>query len=416
MRILAALLAGALLCAPALPLTAQSPARIVAIGDVHGAIDEFKRILVTAGLADAAGRWTGGTAHFIQTGDYMDRGDGTRAVLDLLMALEPQARAAGGRALALMGNHEAMNLIGDTRDVTPEIIATFADAKSEARRQDAWKQYAALAAARTPKGGTPAPVYGQIREAWLTTHPAGYVEYREAMGPRGRYGAWLREKPVVLRHDGTIFMHAGFAPDTAPATLEAVNPRVRDEIRRLDRFLQTLVDEKLALPFFTLQEILQVAANEIGAANTLIAAAQAAGQQPDRSKLNVPLLMEAQEILKLDDWTVVAGEGALWYRGFSTLPDDPAGGPFAALLARYGARRFVTGHTPQPDRRITARFGGRVVLIDTGMLSDYQGRAAALEIAGDALTAIYEDARVPLAVLNQATVARSPSSRVTVGR
>jgi len=416
MRILAALLAGALLCAPALPLTAQSPARIVAIGDIHGSLDGLTRILTTAGLIGADGKWTGGRAHLIQTGDYMDRGDGTRAVLDLLMALEPQARAAGGRALALMGNHEAMNLIGDTRDVTPEIIATFADARSEARRQDAWKQYAALAAARTPKGGTPAPVYGQIREAWLTTHPAGYVEYREAMGPRGKYGAWLREKPVVLRHDGTIFMHAGFAPDTAPATLEEVNPRVRDEIRRLDRFLQKLVDEKLALPFFTLQEILQVAANEIGAANTLIAAAQAAGQQPDRSKLNVPLLVEAQEILKLDDWTVVAGEGALWYRGFSTLPDDPAGGPFAALLARYGARRFVTGHTPQPDRRITARFGGRVVLIDTGMLSYYQGRAAALEIAGDALTAIYEDARVPLAVLNQATVARSPSSRVTVGR
>lgn len=416
MRILAALLAGALLCAPALPLTAQGPARIVAIGDIHGSIDGLTRILTTAGLIGADGKWTGGRTHLIQTGDYMDRGDGTRAVLDLLMALEPQARAAGGRAIALMGNHEAMNLIGDTRDVTPEIIATFADGKSEARRQEAWKQYAALAATRTPKGGTPAPVYGQIREAWLTTHPAGYVEYREAMGPRGKYGAWLREKPVVLLHDGTVFMHAGFAPDTAPATLDEVNPRVRDEIRRLDRFVQRLVDEKLALPFFTLQEILQVAANEIGAANTLIAAAQAAGQQPDRSKLNVPLLIEAQEILKLDSWTVVAGEGALWYRGYSTLPDDPAGGPFAALLTRYGARRFVTGHTPQPDRRITARFGGRVVLIDTGMLSYYQGRAAALEIAGDALTAIYEDARVPLAVLNQATVSRSPASRVTVGR
>ena len=62
------------------------------------------------------------------------------------------------------------------------------------------------------------------------------------------------------------------------------------------------------------------------------------------------------------------------------------------------------------------RFGGRAVLIDTGMLSYYNGRASALEIDGDQLTAIYEDGRVPLAVLNQATVSRSPSSSVTVGR
>ncbi len=398
MRTLATLLAGALLCAPALPLTAQGPARVIAIGDIHGSLDGLTRILKATGLTSPDGKWTGGRANLIQTGDYMDRGDGTRAVLDVLMALERPAKNAGGRAFALLGNHEVMNLIGDTRDVTREIFATFADAKSEARREQAWAQYAALAPARTPKGATPIPVYGQTKQAWLTTHPPGYVEYRDAMGPRGKYGAWLRNKPIVTQFQGSIFMHAGFAPATAPVTLDQVNDRVRDEIRRLDRFVQQLVDRKLALPFFTLQEILQVASNEIATANVLIATAKAEGKEPDRSRLNVPLLLEAQEILKIDSWTVVAGEGALWYRGFATLPDDPAGGPFAALLARYGAKRFVTGHTPQQDRRITVRFGGRVVLIDTGMLSYYKGRASALEIDGDALTAIYEGERVPLAV------------------
>ncbi len=416
MRTLAALLSGALLCASAPPLIAQGSARVVAIGDIHGSIDGITRILKAAGLTGPDGKWVGGRAQLIQTGDYMDRGDGTRAVLDLLMALEQQAKGAGGRALALLGNHEVMNLIGDTRDVTPEIFATFADAKSEARRQDAWTRYSALAAARSPKGAPVAEVYAQTKQAWLATHPPGYVEYRDALAPRGKYGAWLRGKPIVTEHAGSIFMHAGFAPVSAPATLGEVNERVRDEIRRLDRFVQRLVDAKLALPFFTLQEILQVASYEIGTANALIAAAQASGEQPDRSKLDVALLLEAQEILKIDSWTVVAGEGALWYRGLSTLPDDPSGGPFAELLQRYGARRFVTGHTPQQDRRITVRFGGRAVLIDTGMLSYYQGRAAALEIEGDSLTAIYEDGRVPLAVLNQATVSRSPSSSVAVGR
>ena len=116
------------------------------------------------------------------------------------------------------------------------------------------------------------------------------------------------------------------------------------------------------------------------------------------------------------------------HRGLSTLPDDPAGGPFAALLQRYGAKRFVTGHTPQEGRSINVRYGGRAVLIDTGMLAiAYKGRPSALEIVGDKLTAIYEDGRVPLDGggtpkgvpydwdLNHATVSRSPSSRPTVG-
>ena len=79
--------------------------------------------------------------------------------------------------------------------------------------------------------------------------------------------------------------------------------------------------------------------------------------------------MEAQEIMKVDSWLAINPEGALWYRGLATEPDDPTGGPFAALLTQYGAKRFVTGHTPQASRSITVRFGGRAVLIDTGMLA-----------------------------------------------
>ena len=67
------------------------------------------------------------------------------------------------------------------------------------------------------------------------------------------------------------------------------------------------------------------------------------------------------------------------------------------LLKKYGAKRFVTGHTPQAGRSITVRFGGRAILIDTGMLTSvYKGRASALEIDGDKLTAYYEDGKVSL--------------------
>lgn len=429
MRQLALLLCLTQLAAPAQPLTAQTAERVVAIGDIHGAIDEFKRILKAAGLADDSGRWTGGKTALLQTGDYTDRGAGTRAVLDLLMALEPQAKAAGGRAFAVLGNHEVMNLIGDTRDVTPEIFLTFADAKSAARQKEEWERYARLGPAKAAKGEPVPAVYQQTQQAWLAAHPPGYVEYRDAFGPRGKYGAWLRTKPIVTEYGGSIFMHAGISPERAPAKIEELNERVRDEVARLDRFVKRLVDAKLALPSFSLNEILAVAVNEIAVANAMIAAAKENGQELDRLTLNLPLLKEAQDVLTIDQWVVVHPEGALWYRGLATLPDDPAGGPFAALLQRYGAKRFVTGHTPQQDREINLRYGGRAVLIDTGMLTSYyKGRPSALEIVGDKLTAIYEDGRVPLDggtpkgvpyegdwVLYHATVSRSPSSRPTVG-
>ena len=188
------------------------------------------------------GKWTGGRTQLIQTGDYTDRGEGTRAVLDLLMALEDQAKDAGGRAFALLGNHEVMNLIGETRDVTREIFATFADANSEKRREAAWEDYAKLAAAKKDKGEPVPSVYAQTKEAWLTTHPPGYVEYKEAFSPKGKYGQWLRGKPIVTEVAGNIFMHAGIPPANPPAKLDDLNvadarrnPPPRSVRRQADR-------------------------------------------------------------------------------------------------------------------------------------------------------------------------------------
>ena len=378
------------------PLDAQS-VRIIAIGDIHGSIDGFTSILKVTGLADGNGKWTGGRTQLIQTGDYMDRGKDTRAVLDLLMALEDQAKEAGGRAFALLGNHEVMNLIGETRDATKEIFATFADANSEKRREAAWEDYAKLAAAKKEKGEPVPSVFAQTKDAWLTTHPPGYVEYKDALSAKGKYGRWLRAKPMVTEVGGNIFMHAGISPASPPAKLDDLNAQLRDEIRKLDQFVDKLIDLKLATRDFSLGEIMQVASSELGLANARFAEAKAEGKELDRSKLNVPLLMDAQEIMKIDSWLSINPEGALWYRGLSTEPDDPQGGPFAALLQKYGAKRFVTGHTPQQNRSITVRFGGRAVLIDTGMLTSvYKGRASALEIDGDKLTAYYEDGNTRL--------------------
>jgi hypothetical protein len=401
--------------------------RLVAIGDIHGSLDGLTAILKTAGLTGEDGKWSGGRTIFIQTGDYMDRGSGVRAVMDRLMALESEAKQADGRALALLGNHEVMNLIGNTRDATPEIFAAFADAKSASRWDEEWEDYGTLAENKKSKREPVPPVLTQSREAWMAAHPLGYPEYRDAIGPRGKYGRWLRGKPMVVAIDGTILMHAGIPPDGAPGKLDDLNDKLKNEIARIDRFRQRMLDKHLITPSFTLQEMLQAAVAEIDVANALVKASNEGGAALDPERLDMPFLREAVEILKVDEWSVLADQGPLWYRGYAQLPDDESGGLFAALLTKYNARRFVVGHTPQQPFRISSRFGGRVFVIDTGMLKEfYGGRPSALEIKGSVVTAIYDDGRVPLGgastgapaawLWNHSTVRRSPSSSFTVGR
>jgi len=100
--------------------------RVIAFGDVHGAYDDLTQLLRTAGVVDAKLHWAAGTAHVVSTGDLIDRGPGSRQVMDLLMRLQTEARSAGGTLHVVLGNHEAMNLLGDLRYVTPAEFAAYA--------------------------------------------------------------------------------------------------------------------------------------------------------------------------------------------------------------------------------------------------------------------------------------------------
>src|SRR4051794_38999116 len=61
-----------------------APARIVAIGDLHGDLEATRAALKLAGAIDDKDHWAGGALMVVQTGDQLDRGDGERAILDLL--------------------------------------------------------------------------------------------------------------------------------------------------------------------------------------------------------------------------------------------------------------------------------------------------------------------------------------------
>ena len=60
-----------------------------------------------------------------------------------------------------------------------------------------------------------------------------------------------------------IFLHGGIHPNLAQLKLDAHQCRIRDEIKAFDAAKQDLQDQKLILPFFTLQEMTAVAQAEV---------------------------------------------------------------------------------------------------------------------------------------------------------
>ena len=104
---------------------------------------------------------------------------------------------------------------------------------------------------------------------------------------------------------------------------------------------------------------------------------------------------------RLSTFLATRENGPLWYRGLAVENEATLAGDLTTMLEKLQARAIVVGHTVTPNNRITARFGGRVVQIDTGMLGEAffpGGRASALEIQDGRFVAIYEDGREPLPI------------------
>jgi hypothetical protein len=366
---------------------AGSPESVVAIGDVHNDFDDFVAILRRTGLTDQQNHWTGGKTTFVQVGDLLDRGPKPREVMDLMMALEKQAPQAGGRVVGLLGNHEVMNIMGDLRYVTPANYASFADGNSEKRRKDVYVEYGKWKDSHASLfAELPQPM--ELTEAeWMARHPAGFIEQREALGPKGKYGEWLRGHAAVAEIDGIIFLHGGISPELGKTKVDAINNRIHDEIKAFDESKEYLQNENLILPFFTLQEIYNVLRAEVSV------------ELKSRVPANIERQAKIQEFLKHEDWFSVRVDGPVWFRGYDQWSEEEGAPQVSKILEGYKATHIVVGHTVQKGGRIRPRFGNKVFLIDTGMLSSYYpgGRASALEICGDGkFIAVYLDQQVML--------------------
>ena len=336
-RRLAFLIAAICVALVAAPSRAAAPLpssqRIVAVGDLHGDYAAWADIAHASGVMDAKGHWAGGKTILVQLGDITDRGPDSLKIIRSLQQLQKEAPRKGGKTIVVLGNHEAMNLIGDNRYTTPGEYAAFADAQSPTRRDQVYEaNRSALEAAA--KAANPAVTPEQVRAAWMAEHPLGWVEHVIAWRPSGDLGKWATANPAILRIGGTLFVHGGISAEYAKQPLDAVNKRV--------------------------------------------ATAMAAGDDSDASVLTDPL-------------------GPLWYRGLVQADPEaqaarslvkPPAPPMtseqelAAVLAAYGASRLVVAHTPSlAGIQITG--SGRLARIDTGISRYYGGPLSWLEIAGD---------------------------------
>ena len=339
--------------------------KVVAVADIHGAYEPMLATLRNAGVIDDDRNWSGADGHLVIVGDILDRGAGSRDAMDLLIKLEGQAEEAGGRVHVLIGNHEAMNLVGDLRYVAKEEFAAFAAEETQEER-DRW--LVPYAARKSETG----EITDELRADFDERFPPGFFGHRRAFAADGQYGSWLLEKPVVVVINGTAFVHGGLSPMIAIIGLDGVNGKLVGEMADYVRGLDVLFEANVLLPtdnFYSHPRILDAYLPAVNADPEVVQA--------------------VSNVRKLAESDLHSSEGPLWYRGNVSCSPVVEEGRLQSALDAIGAHRVVVGHTPTPSRRILTRLDGNVIEIDTGMLNErYGGSGNALVIEGDRLAVV----------------------------
>jgi hypothetical protein len=180
----------------------DAPARVVAIGDLHGDLSAARAALRLAGATDSLDRWIGGDLVVVQTGDILDRGDEEEAIFRLFQELDEQARVAGGAVHVLNGNHELMNAYLDYRYVTDGGWTDFEDV-------------AEVVAV----------------DSFLATLEPHQRARAQALRPGGEFARLLAENNTFLIVGQTLFTHGGVLPEHVEFGLDWMNERVRAWLR-----------------------------------------------------------------------------------------------------------------------------------------------------------------------------------------
>jgi hypothetical protein len=302
----------------------------------------------------------------VSLGDLLDRGADSRRVMDLLMRLQGEAQAAGGQLHVVLGNHEAMNVLGDLRYVDAGEFASYADLESPSARAELRKSWEAA------QGAGSGAAFDQ-------RFPPGYFGHRAALSPKGKYGQWLLSLPVAIAVNDTLFMHAGPSSVVHGMSLQELNLRYRtaltDYLGLADRLEQANLlqpgDEFRARSKLAKERLAALAAAHGGAADPALADA-------------------AQRFAAAADSALLSSDGPNWYRGAALCNEAAEADVLLPLLQQFSVARLVVGHTPTRDLRAVTRFDGRVVKLDAGMnRAAYKGRAVALFLQPSGMSVRY---------------------------
>jgi len=157
---------------------------IVVVGDVHGEFDTMKNLLIANRVVDSDGDWQFGDNHLVFVGDIFDRGDQVTEAFYFIRNLTRQAKEQGGRVHLILGNHEVMVLMNDTRYISGK--------------------------------------YKNMSKRLLTNYYNLFAENTDL-------GRWLRTLNSVLKINDKLFVHGGLSHDVfkKKLSIDQINKDIR---------------------------------------------------------------------------------------------------------------------------------------------------------------------------------------------
>jgi hypothetical protein len=166
------------------PTSYPTPSRLLALSDIEGDFLALKTMLIGAKVIDNKFNWTFGDGHLVLLGDFFDRGTQVTECLWLLYKLEGEAALSGGRVHFILGNHEILNLQGNS---------TY------------------------------------VRRKYLENAALMGEEYKHCFDKNSELGRWLRSKNAVEKIGEYVYCHGGISPELASTKLGL------SEINRISR-------------------------------------------------------------------------------------------------------------------------------------------------------------------------------------
>ena len=181
------------------------PARMLVVSDIEGNFAGFKMILQGSKVIDEQFNWTFGDGHLMLVGDFFDRGLHVTEVLWLIYKLESEAEAAGGKVHFVLGNHEILNLEGNT-------------------------QY--------------------VRKKYLENAKILKEDYSMWFDNNAELGRWLRTKNAIEKVGDYVFCHGGVSADLTRTGLSI------SDINRVSR-------KHLGIPYDDINDLAAVAVFDV---------------------------------------------------------------------------------------------------------------------------------------------------------